>query len=106
MPKRIAFSEVTSILICQPDDLYKYRVKYREGTLARAMIDWQLNPLDRHRISNVLRMRTFFSPELIFAVETQDKFIFRALYTVNPSDALRLVTLVRSAGVHAIGLDS
>ncbi|HZO54513.1 MAG TPA: hypothetical protein VFB63_17505, partial [Bryobacteraceae bacterium] len=85
--KEIEFSNVESLLVCRPTELRDYANSYKPGSVAHAIMRWQLSPIERYRISNFLFMRTYFAPDLIFAVETaSNEFIFRPTYTLRISD--------------------
>jgi hypothetical protein len=103
-PRQIPFSATKCLLICRPEELKDYARIYEPGSIARAIVDWQLNPVERHKFSNFLRLRTFFAPDLIFALETRNNlFVFRSMYTLRISDMFALAAIAHSEGVKVVG---
>jgi hypothetical protein len=93
----VPLAQVKSILVCAIGQLDQYRDQYRPGSVARAIMDYRIWRASQWSQGFVMERQLFPSqPDLVFAVETtDDELLYRALYTLQPQDVVRLARLVQ-----------
>jgi hypothetical protein len=101
----IPFSEIKTLSFCKPAHLHNCPPMYAAGSLARDILEWQLDSSRRHKLSNLFQMRTFWEPDMIFILESGDRFIFRPLYTENAGDMAKLTTEIQKVGVRVLSCE-